>query len=653
MAQDEDAAVRLAGQIGFPVVLKVVSSQIVHKSDVGGVLTGIASAGEVRTAYRTIMGNLKARAPDADITGVIVEQQMPPGLEVIVGGRKDPTFGRVLSFGLGGTLVELLRDISLRVLPVFHTEIQDMIREIRGYPLIHGFRGGSRDEKALIALLMSIAVLFSEDITIHEFDFNPVILYEKGVCVVDARIFVQEEVPEVPLVQPAPMPADLFHPRSIAVIGASSDPRKVGYALFRNLLPFPGKLYPVNPKHPELLGRKAYPSISAIPEPVDMVVIAVPAPLVPSVLREAGEKNVPLAVIVSSGFREVGGSGKTHEQEIIAIARLHGMRIVGPNSLGIMFPHRTINATFDPIAPRPGRIGFISQSGAVITTIVDWSIREQIGFSAVISVGNQADLGFTEYLDVVAQDPDTRAIILYVEEIHGARAFLQKVTEVAHTKPVIALKSGSSRKGKEAALSHTGSLAGSFEVYMGAFRQAGVIPVRSLSEAFSIAELLGSEGYPHGPRAIVVTSAGGFAVLSSDYAERFGVDIPAFPPAVLEELDAFLPPGWNHSNPMDIIGDAGADRYARVFDVMIRHQEAWDIAFVIGVPDAVLDARQLGLEIARFSKNTQKMIVGCLLGGDSMKSGMQILRDRGIPNYDDLEDAFRAVGTVLQGMRRI
>jgi acyl-CoA synthetase (NDP forming) len=188
---------------------------------------------------------------------------------------------------------------------------------------------------------------------------------------------------------------------------------------------------------------------------------------------------------------------------------------------------------------------------------------------------------------------------------------------------------------------------------MGAFRQAGVIPVRSLSEAFSIAELLSSEGYPHGPRAIVITSAGGFAVLSSDYAERFGVEIPAFPPTVLEELNAFLPPGWNHANPMDIIGDAGADRYARVFDVMIRHQEAWDIAFVIGVPDAVLDSRQLGLEIARFSKNTQKMIVGCLLGGDSMKSGMQILRDRGIPNYADLENAFRAVGTVLQGMRRI
>ena len=654
MAKDENEAVQIARTIGFPLVLKVVSPQIVHKSDIGGVVTGIADEEGVRNAYRTILENRRVKAPQAEISGIIVEQQMAPGLEVIIGGKKDPSFGRTLTFGLGGTLVELLRDISLRVLPVDRNEILYMIRQIRGYALIHGFRGGvRRDEKALAALLESVAFLYQNVPTIHEFDLNPVLLYEKGACVVDARIYVTEDDLEPEQKITIPVSPDLFRPRSIAVIGASSDPKKVGYGVFRNLLPFPGELYPVNPNRLEVLGRKAYPSVTAIPGTVDVAVIAVPAPLVPQVLRDAGVKKVPLAVIVTAGFRETGEKGKVLEQEITAIAKSSGIRIVGPNTLGFMFPHRGINATFDPITPRAGKIGFISQSGAVITTIVDWSIVEQIGFSAVISVGNQVDLGFVEYLDIVAEDPDTRAIILYIEEIRDGRTFLEKVRDVAQNKPVIALKSGSSQKGKEAALSHTGSLAGSYEVYMGAFRQAGVVPVLSLSEAFSIAELLSSEGYPKGHRAVVITSAGGFAVLASDYAERFGVEIPSLPAPVLDELNAFLPPGWNHSNPMDIIGDAGADRYARVFDVMIRHQEAWDIAFVIGVPDAVLDATQLGQEIARFSKNTQKMIVGCLLGGESMKSGVRILRDRGIPNYADLEAAFRAVGSVLQGMRKI
>jgi acetyl coenzyme A synthetase (ADP forming)-like protein len=652
IAKNEAEAAHLAGSVGFPVVMKIVSPQVIHKSDVGGVVTGIMSEEGAGNAYRQILENLRKRAPQAVPGGVIVEQQMPAGFEVIIGGKTDPAFGKVLTFGLGGTLVELLRDVSIRILPVDKNEISRMIRQIQGYPLIRGFRGsGPKDEEGITAILLLIGALYQESATIREFDLNPVILYEKGACVVDARIYVQENVEETFRAEVSSVPPEIFHPRTIAVIGASSDPRKVGYAVFRNLLPFSGGLYPVNPNRSEVLGRKAYPSITAVPEAVDTAVIAVPAALVPQVLREAGEKKIRLAVIVSAGFRETGAAGKDLEQEITAIAHLHGIRIVGPNSLGMMFPHRGINATFDPITPRAGRIGFISQSGAIITTIVDWSIAEQIGFSAVISVGNQVDLGFVDYLDIVAADPDTRAIILYIEEIRGGKEFLEKVTEVARIKPVIALKSGSSQKGKEAAISHTGSLAGSYDVYMAAFRQAGVIPVRSLSEAFSIAELLSSEGYPKGQRAIVITSAGGFAVLASDYADHFGVDIPHLPPTVLDELNAFLPPGWNHENPMDIIGDAGADRYARVFDVMIRHQEAWDIAFVIGVPDAVLDATQLGQEIARFSKNTQKMIVGCLLGGESMKSGIRILRDRGIPNYPDLENAFRTVGTVLQGMR--
>jgi acyl-CoA synthetase (NDP forming) len=320
----------------------------------------------------------------------------------------------------------------------------------------------------------------------------------------------------------------------------------------------------------------------------------------------------------------------------------------------VVLPHLSINTTFDPTAPRKGHIAFISQSGAIITTIIDWSVPEEIGFSAVISVGNQLDLDFIDFLRFAAEDTETRAIILYIEEIRDGPAFLDTVREISRKKPVIVLKSGSSAIGKRAAASHTGSLAGDFEVYRAAFFQAGAIPVYSLREAFDVAELMVSQGYPEGSRAVVITTAGGFAVLASDYAERFGVDLPPLPPRLLEVLDSFLPPIWNRGNPMDIIGDGDTERYARVLDTIVLFQDAWDIAVIIAVPSAVLDPTLLAQEIARFSKNTRKMVIGCLLGGDTMKGGMRVLRHHQIPNYEDIESAFRAIGRSLaaSGYRR-
>lgn len=642
-----------AGRIGYPVVMKVISPQIVHKSDVGGVITGIETPGAAEEAFRTIMRNSAANAPEATITGIIVERQMPGGVEVLIGGKTDPTFGKVITFGLGGKLVELLKDVSIRVLPVGEDEIRSMIREIRGYSLIHGYRGEPpKDEDALVNLIAAMARKFVEIPEIREFDLNPVILYERGASVVDARIIVGEATGEEAPRRPGTdleTPSDIFYPDSIAVIGASASPNKVGYSVLRNLLSFPGKLYPVNPSRTEIFGRKAYPSVKEIPGPVDWAVIAVPARIIPEVMEECGEKGVRLAIIVAAGFREIGDEGAALEERVTAIARRHGIRIVGPNCLGVMMPHMGINATFDPVSPRPGDVAFISQSGAIITTVVDWSLPSDFGFSTVISVGNQADLGFEHYLRFAEQDDMTRSITLYIEEILDGPGFMEIVREITPRKPVVAVKSGSSRKGQATASSHTGSLAGSYEVYIAAFRQAGVIPARSLREAFNLAELLASEGYPRGNRAIAVTSAGGFAVLASDYAEAYGVDMVEIPEEVLQELNAFLPPYWNHTNPMDILGDADATRFAALFDVLIRHQEFWDIAFVIAVPTTTVDPTHVANEIVRFSRNTSKMVVGCMLGGDSIKSGLRVLRGARIPNFEELEDAFKAVGNILDG----
>ena len=450
---------------------------------------------------------------------------------------------------------------------------------------------------------------------------------------------------------PQPFDPDLFHPKSIAVIGASADPKKIGYAIFRNLLPFPGVLYPVNPNHDEVLGRPAYRRISDIPGKVEAAVIAVPSSFVPGVMEELALNGTRLAIIISSGFREMGEEGRKMEEKIFAIARKGGIRVVGPNCLGIVLPHLEINTTFDPTTPRKGNIGFISQSGAVITAIVDWSVVEEIGFSAVFSVGNQVDLGFLDFIRFAAAEPETRAIILYIEEIKDGCSFLTVLEETTKRIPVIALKSGSSAHGKKAASSHTGSLAGDYEVYQAALKQAGAIPVFSLREAFNVAELLVSEGYPKGNRAVVVTTAGGFGVLSADYSERFGVSLPPLSPALLLELDRFLSNLWNRDNPLDIIGDGGADRFARVFDTLIRFQEEWDIAVIIAVPSAVLDPTQLALEITRFSSHTGNVVVGCMIGGESMKGGLSVLRHNRIPNYDDIEDAFKAIGRSLVAVK--
>jgi len=638
-----------AEKMGYPLVMKVISPQIIHKSDAGGVVTGISSIADAERAYDTILRDVNSFDPAASISGIILEEQKPKGLEILVGGRTDPTFGKVITVGMGGTLVELIRDASIRILPVSSEDIDAMIQELQGYPLIRGFRNERpRDKAGLVALIDTTARFFMECPEVVEFDLNPVFLYEKGVSVVDARIYITDEGPAPPGKEKQSLPPGLLNAKSIAVIGATPEPNKVGYAVMRNLLTFPGKLYPVNPKHIKILGRDVYPSLASIPGTVDIAVVVIPARFVPQVVKEAGEKGIPLVIIISSGFRESGKTGSDLESEVLEIAAQNGTRIMGPNCLGLMLPHQGINTTFDPVSPKPGSIAFISQSGAIISTIVDWSLPEEIGFSAVISIGNQGDLSFEDFLVYARDDPHSKAVILYIEEIREGKRFMEIAREVTNKKPVVAIKSGSSRIGRMTAASHTGSLSGSHEVYMTAFWESGIIPVRSMREAFQTAELLASEGYPKGIRAIVISNAGGFAVLSSDYAERFGIQLVDFPASILSELDTVLPADWNRRNPIDMVGDASADRFAKTFDIMIKNQDAWDIAFVIAVPSAISDPLRVANELVRFSKNTHKMIVGCMIGGDSMKTPLRILRDSGIPNFPDLEDAFRAVGNICR-----
>jgi acetyl coenzyme A synthetase (ADP forming)-like protein len=638
-----------AEKIGFPVVMKIISPQIIHKSDAGGVVVGIGSREAAAAAFERIITAAKKYRQDAEIKGVIVEQQADPGLELIIGGKTDPAFGKVLTFGMGGTLVELMKDVTLRILPLDEQTIRKMVKEINGYPLIQGYRGMKpKDEEALVAAIMAINRFFDENADVIEFDINPLRLYETGALAVDARIITSDEMVDVKKTERIPVPMEYFNPRSIAVIGASQDSSKMGYAVMHNLLHFPGQLYPVNNKRSEIQGLKAYPNITAIPAPVDLAVITVPAIHVPRVIEECGQKGVPMVVIITAGFKEMGEDGKALEDRIKAIAHSHGTRIIGPNCLGIIVPPRGIDTTYVHQSPNPGNIAFISQSGAIINTVVDLSLAKGIGFSNVISVGNQTDLDFLDYLRYVQKDEKTKAIILYIEQITDGKGFMEVVSEVAKTKPVVAIKSGSSARGEHAASSHTGSLSGSYDVYMEAFRKSGVIAVHTLTGAFLAAQMLAHpKGYPKGKRAVVITNAGGFAVLSSDYAERYGVNIIDIPENVIDELNGFLPDFWNKGNPIDLLGDASDKRFEKTFEVLARHEDLWDMAFIIGFPNLVLTSEHLAKKILKFSEMTDNRLIATLLGGNSMDAGRELLKENCIPSFDELDFTFRVMGRVL------
>jgi acetyl coenzyme A synthetase (ADP forming)-like protein len=655
IAQTAEEAGEAADSIGFPVVMKIVSPQIIHKSDSGGVITSIGTKEQAQSAFNRIITSVKEYNPDAEIRGVIVETQAKPGLELIIGGKTDSAFGKVITFGMGGTLVELMKDVTLRILPIDKEEARRVVREINGYPLIEGYRGAKpRDEEKLVEIILGACRMFEENPKIREFDINPLRLYEVGACAVDCRVIMTDAVIGKEGKERMDIPLEYFNPRSVAVIGASQDSTKMGYAVMHNLLHFPGQLYPVNNKRSEIQGLKAYPSVKDIPAPVDMAVITVPALHVPKVIEECGEKGVSIVVVITAGFKEMGADGKALEERIVAIANRYGTRIVGPNCLGLIVPPRGLDTTYVHESPNPGSIAFLSQSGAIVNTVVDWSISEDIGFSAVVSVGNQSDLDFLDYLRWVERDPKTKAIIMYIEEIHDGKAFMDVVSDVAKTKPVIAIKSGSSAKGQAAAASHTGSLSGSYEVYMEAFRQSGVVAVHTLTGAFLAAEMLSHpKRFPKGKRSVIITNAGGFAVLSSDYAERYGIEIIDLPREILDELNEFLPEFWNKGNPIDLLGDASEKRFEKTFEVLSKYDEYWDIAFIVGFPNNILSSEQLANRILKFSGSTDKRLIATLLGGDSMERGRKLLREHQIPSFEELDFTFRVMGRVLWQLYRV
>ncbi len=425
-----------------------------------------------------------------------------------------------------------------------------------------------------------------------------------------------------------------FKPRSVALIGATEKAGSVGRTILSNLIasPFGGTVYPVNPNRPSVLGIQSHPSIESIPEQVDLAVIVTPPKSIPGIIEQCGEAGVPTAVVISAGFKEVGEEGARLELELVAKAREYGMRVIGPNCLGVMSPISGLNATFAAGMANKGRVSFIGQSGALITAILDWSLREGAGFSSIVSLGSMADVGWGDLIDYLGDDPDTDAIVLYMETVGDARAFLSAVREVALQKPIIVMKPGRTEEASRAAASHTGSMTGSDEVLDTAFRRTGVLRADRISDLFYFAEILGKQPLPKGPRLTVLTNAGGPGVLATDALIRSGGRLAPISEETIAKLDEVLPATWSRANPIDIIGDAPPERYAAALDIMAKDPDS-DGLLVILTPQAMTDPTKTAREIVPYTTNADKPIMASWMGGSDIEAGERILNEAGLATF--------------------
>jgi acetyltransferase len=434
----------------------------------------------------------------------------------------------------------------------------------------------------------------------------------------------------------------IFAPRNVAVIGATETAGTVGRTLIWNLIsnPFGGAVFPVNPKRPSVLGVKAYPSVAAVPEQLDLAVISTPASTVPGIIAECVDAGVKGAIVISAGFKETGPAGTELERQIMEHARRGNMRIIGPNCLGVMSPTSGLNATFASAMARPGNVGFISQSGALCTAVLDWSLKENVGFSSFVSIGSMLDVGWGDLIYYLGDDPRTQSIVIYMETVGDARAFLSAAREVALTKPIIVIKPGRTAGAAKAAASHTGSLTGSDEVLEVAFRRSGVLRVNSIAELFYMANVLAKQPRPTSHRLTILTNAGGPGVLATDTLITNGGELAEISKESMDAYNNLLPAAWSHNNPVDILGDASPERYAKALEIAAKDPNS-DGMLVILTPQAMTDPTQTAEQLKPLATTYNKPILASWMGGKDVEAGEAILNRANIPTFPYPDTAAR------------
>src|ERR1017187_304234 len=435
----------------------------------------------------------------------------------------------------------------------------------------------------------------------------------------------------------------MFSPSSVAVIGATDRAGTVGLTVLQNLLnpAFRGRVYPVNPQRAEILGVKAFKKIGDVPEAVDLVVLATPAATIPGLIGECIAAQAKSAVVISAGFKERGAAGSALERQIQEQLRGSAMRLIGPNCLGVMNPIIGMNATFAKDAPKAGNVAFLSQSGALLTAILDWSHKEEVGFSAIVSTGSMLDVGWGDLIYHFGDDPHTKSILLYMESVGDASSFLSAAREIALSKPIIVIKAGRSDAASRAAASHTGALTGSDDVLEAAFRRCGVLRVQNIADLFYMAEVLSKQPRPRGPRLTIVTNAGGPGVLATDSLMATGGELTVLSSESLHQLDTFLSSHWSHSNPVDVLADADAERFVKAVDIASK-DPASDGLLAILAPQGLADPTQVAERMRPLAHSSTKPLLASWMGGDGVAEGTALLNAAGIPTFSYPDTAARA-----------
>ncbi|MFY9399629.1 MAG: GNAT family N-acetyltransferase [Desulfomonilia bacterium] len=633
IASTEEQAVELGRSIGFPVVLKIASPDVTHKSDSGGVKLDLKNEEELRQAFREIMGAFRNRT----VLGVSVQKMAKPGIEAIVGVTRDPSFGPVLMFGLGGIFTEVLKDVTFRVLPIDAEEAAEMIGEIRGSRILNGYRGRSADIEALKDLLCKVSSLVCSHPQIRELDLNPVFLYPSGLVAVDARMFVDSGPEQRPAAKAATGSLkDFFYPKSIAVLGATDSEGKLGYNVIRNLIHhgFEGRLYPINPKKDTILGVKAFRSILEVEDPVDVAIIIVPAEAVPQAIEDCCAKGVRYVIVETAGFAEIGEAGKQVQARIREIISRTGCRLLGPNCSGVINTHHHMVQSIGLLDElRKGNVGLIAQAGVYAAGILA-GLRHVLDFGIVATIGNKMDISETDILEYMGEDENISVVTMYMEDVTSGRRFVDVARRVSQRKPVIVLKTGRTEAGKQAVSSHTASLAGNDEINSAAFRQAGVIRARDNEHLFALARGFSKQPLPKGPGVMIVTYTGSLGVAATDMLYLNHLRLSRFDSFVKEKLATLLPDYLNNQNPVDCSFTLTPEQLKGIIEAGIQSHDVHSVLVILQGEKLASFVRPLS-EIDFHGKP----VLSCVACKEFMINDVIAMERAGIPVYSTPEMA--------------
>ena len=649
-------AEKKATEIGFPLVAKVVSPEILHKTDVKGVKVGIKSGSEAEAVFSEMYDRLSKQY---QIKGILLEKMVPSGIEIIIGLQNDAQFGPVLMVGLGGIFTEVFQDVSFRVLPINENDAEEMLKDLKGSKLLKGFRGSEAiDIGVLKDALLKIGRLGIDLAPYFEsVDFNPVILYPRDYCVVDAKIILRDSINSdiISMAKPNSTYMDLFfNAKSIALIGASPEVGKIGNSVLESLVKhdYKGKVYPVNAKgYPEILGIKSYKNLEDISDPIELVVVTVDLRFVPDLLRTSGAKGIHNMVIISGGGKELGGERAAIEQQVKELSSNLGIRIIGPNCIGVFNGDNRLDCAFQGhqrmLRPKKGDVAFLSQSGTVGIAFMETA--DSFGMSKMISYGNRSDVDEADMIWYLSEDPETKVLGLYVEGLGDGRKFINAAKDVIKNrkKPIVVFKNGRSSRGAKQAASHTGSLGGTYRVVKGAFDQVGIISVDSYEELTGSLKALTWQPVPSGNRVAMVTNGAGPIIAAIDQFDRLGLQLAELTEETKQKLKDHYPPTYVIGNPCDVTGSANTSDYSFAIQAFLDDPNVDIVMPWFVFQDDPLEENIVDV-LGGFQMLMKKPILVGAMGGPFTKKISREIEDRNVPVYDSVTTWVSAASTLAK-----